>query len=437
MLSPHKKRALLGLGIALAATLPFTIAEVTKEVPPPMPDFKVYVTAAELVREHKSADIYDGADTGADPQLRPSPAGSPFYNIAVAKGVNAPGVYVYLPTLADALVPLAPLPLPAAVRAWLLIDVLALFGTAVLLGWMLGHAPLDRFTLLTFLALLLFRADMSSIYWGQVTIILLLLWTGGIACFAKRHVRESAIFFALATAIKLTPAIVILPMLFWRQWRWTAWYFASLAGILGLLCWVNGPRTVADFFFHVMPPMSGGVPGVMNATLASGINLVYAATHPGGFQRLYITVPRSVTMFAKAISLLAFVTVMVTIYRARQLAGPWERAKVLGLVAVLSLIVAPVSWRHAYTISFPILFLLWLEAFSGYLSNLRLLVLTACTIEFAFIFDSLLGKITHGIAFAAAPFFAPCAGLVLIFSTINAMKHQRREVRIEATSADK
>jgi hypothetical protein len=438
-LKPYQKRTLFALALAFCLTFPFTVAELTKIVPPPMPDFRVYLTAAELVREHKNVDIYDGANLGIDPQGQPAPIGSEFYKVALTKGMPAPGVYVYLPTLADALLPLTPLPLRAALHAWLLIDVLAMLAIAALLSWMVRRPLLGRLTLLIFLALLAFRPDTSAIFWGQISIILLLLWVAGTACFARQHIALSAIFFALGTAVKLTPVIVILPMLFWKQWRWTAWFLASLAGILVLLCWINGPATVAEYLFHVMPPMSSSVAGVMNATFASGVKMLYAAAHPGGFQMLsggfqkHVTVPPSVTLAGRGVSMLAFLAAMTAIYRGRRLAGKLDRAKMLSLVAVLSLIVSPVSWRAAYTFAFPILFLLWMEAFQEEIPRWRLALLAACTMEFAFLFDSLLGKITHGPIFAAAALFAPCAGLLLIFATMNAI-HSRRELPIEAAA---
>jgi hypothetical protein len=96
-------------------------------------------------------------------------------------------------------------------------------------------------------------------------------------------------------------------------------------------------------------------------------------------------------------------------------ASHWDRIKTLALVALLSICIAPVSWRHAYTLALPILFVLWHEAFQRLPSKAWLAALIFFTLAFGFVIDSLIAKVTHGVAFGAVPMIVPITSLVIIF----------------------
>ena len=96
-------------------------------------DFNVYYTAASLVREWQSAQLYEGADTGSDPQKVPAPVDSPIALAARAQGVTGVGLYLYPPVLADMLVPLTRADLSTASYIWLGLNTIFLCGTIVCL----------------------------------------------------------------------------------------------------------------------------------------------------------------------------------------------------------------------------------------------------------------------------------------------------------------
>ena len=91
---------------------------------PDQVDFKVYLTAAQLVREHKGVEIYNDADTGQNPQMRFATPGSIFQQTAASIGIPWVRLYVYPPTLADLLVPFTFLSLQHACDAWLALNFL-------------------------------------------------------------------------------------------------------------------------------------------------------------------------------------------------------------------------------------------------------------------------------------------------------------------------
>jgi hypothetical protein len=66
---------------------------------PDQVDFKVYLTAAQLVREHKGVAIYSDADTGQNPQMRFAAPDSTFQQTAASIGIPQVRLHVYPPIL--------------------------------------------------------------------------------------------------------------------------------------------------------------------------------------------------------------------------------------------------------------------------------------------------------------------------------------------------
>jgi predicted small integral membrane protein len=255
----------------------------------------------------------------------------------------------------------------------------------------------------------------------------LLLWTAGIVLYCKGFARASAIALALAAAIKLTPVIVFVPFLLWKDWRWLRWFFGSLAACVGLICIVNGPATLADFLFHVMPPMSAGIPGILNTSLPGAIEMLYAGITGVDVENVYyITVPAAVITVGKLASAACLLAAFACLVRIARPAEVFSRAKILALIALLATCTSPVAWRHAYTVVIPLLFLLWHEALHRECSYAWLVMLGFATIEFGFIVDTLIAKVAHGWAFGAVPLIGPVCGLILIFHELARMTRLRQ-----------
>ncbi len=385
---------------------------------PDQTDFKVYLTAAQLVREHKGAEIYNGADTGRNPQMQPAPSGGIFQRTAAAMGIPRVDLYLYPPTLADMLVPLTLLSVRHACDAWLALNILALFLAAMLVTWMLYDTAFHWASIAFFVGIFCFRANVWGFGWGQIASVLLLLWTAGIVCYVQGLRRASAAIFALATAIKLTPLLVLLPFLFWREWRWVRWFSLFLASIALVLCLVNGPAALMDYFFHVMPPMSGGCVAITNISIPSGLQQLYLGLAGRDFLDPSTPVPHAVLVGSKMIASAVLLAVLFCIHRLGANLPLMERAKVLSLVALLSLYCSPVAWRSAYGIVFLAAFFLWKDAFERGASSLELLLLVVCTLEFSFFFDTFFLRFTHGVLLSATALVAPATGCVLIVSTL-------------------
>jgi hypothetical protein len=385
-------------------------------------DFKVYLTAAQLVREHKGVAIYNDADTGQNPQMRFATQGSTFQQTAASIGIPQVRLYVYPPTLADLLVPFTFLSVQHASDAWFTLNLLAILGAAMLLTWMLYDTAFHISCIGFFFGILLFRGNGWSFGEGQISSVLLLLWTAGILCYVKGFKRTSAAAFALATAIKLTPLMVLLPFLIWREARWIRWFALSLAVVGLILCLVNGPQSLLDYTLHVMPPMSAGFISASNVSLPSGLQQLYLGLTGGNFMAEDAFVPRAVVLGSKLIAGAVMLMTLIGIYRLGSLRSIMERAKILSLIALLSLYCSPVAWRSAYGIVFLAAFFLWKEAFERGVTKLELLLLVLCTLEFSFFFDTLFLRFTHGVLLSATALLAPASGCLLILYTLRKMR---------------
>jgi hypothetical protein len=391
---------------------------------PDQVDFKVYLTAAQLVREHQGVAIYNDADTGQNPQMRFATPGSTFQHTAAQLGIPKVRLYVYPPTLADLLVPFTFLSLQHASAAWLALNLLTILGAAMLVTWMLYDTVFHLACLGFFFGILCFRANGWSFGEGQISSVLLLLWTAGIVCYVKGFQRTSAAVFALATAIKLTPLLVLLPFVVWRETRWVRWFALSLAVLCLLLCLVNGPQSLLDYTLHVMPPMSTGFLSVANVSLPSGLQQFYLGLTGGNFMAEDAVVPHAVVLASKLIAAAILLATLIGIYRLGPLRSIMERAKLLSLIALLSLYCSPIAWRSAYGIVFLAALFLWKEAFDRGVTKRQLLLLVACTLEFSFFFDTLFLRFTHGVLLSATALLAPVSGCLLILYTLRTMSHQ-------------
>ncbi len=172
---------------------------------PNLADFEVYDAAAEVVHEHRSLHMYDDADTGETFGLRFVGDGRPLTAAAHRLGIERVRLYIYPPILADLLVPFTLVKASVAGRFWLLLNGAALLGTAWFMAHMLGLRLRSKAGAAVGAGLLVLFSTMFCLIWGQVTILLLLLWMAGIYFYGRGRWGLSAGVFALATAIKLTP----------------------------------------------------------------------------------------------------------------------------------------------------------------------------------------------------------------------------------------
>ncbi len=363
-------------GLALAASL---VAGVRNLHRFSHEDFYVYDTAAFLVRSGQSLAIYDGADTGVDPQLRTARPDSKFAETARALGISEVRLYVYPPLLADLMVPFSLV--RANIAAWLWVATCvgmlifagiiasrsmgALWGSAAMLAMISGALAMGLY----------------SMRWGQVTPLLFLLWTLGIFTYRKESPTLSAMALALAGVIKLTPILVVIPFIVLWEWKWLRAYLLSMIALILCMAAVNGPACLIDFQTRVLPSMSGGLSNVDNFSFSSAFQEFYKSAYYAYFHASPVTLTPAEEA-ASLCSLLVMILVCWMIYPRRGKLSLTELWGILAAVSLLSASLAPVSWRQAYIVAVLPLSFLWLDLFRNGLRTVSNWMLIAATLVF-------------------------------------------------------
>ena len=379
-------------------------------------DFYVYDTAAALVRQHAGVAIYTGADRGVDPQFLFQEPASRFAAEARDLGIPAVRMYVYPPLLADLLVPLSWMEAHRAGRVWLILNAAALLLSAALLT-KLSQAPFFGTTglAITVGVLAMFPVALA-VESGQITVLLLLLWVIGMYAYRRGQLALSATAIALAACIKLTPLLAVLPMLAWRDWRWLRAFAVAVGLLLGVMLVVNGPAPLLDYFLHVMPAMSRGVPHLENRSIAAALQILYSALHGGHVVALQATgvVPHWILELGKAVP--AGVALLAVGWPATRKPSLDGRVLARAAFALLSVVAAPVSWFHAFVVGYPLLVLLWGLALRQAWPRWHVVLLVVCSVDLSTaLLNGVRQRTSNDVAAALLAFGAPLVSLALVW----------------------
>ena len=317
--------------------------------------FDVYYTAACLVRGGMSTHLYDETKQHTNPQLRFADPSTVFAQTASAHGIPAVMLYIYPPTLADLMVPLTVFPPAAALIVW---NLLNLAMIVLISGLLMHRLKVQRYLPVSVVAafLFLFRPTLNCLYWGQVSILLLFLLVAGFRCYASGRKNMAGLFFALAAAIKLTPLIVIVPLIAWRDWKSLRAIALWSAVILGALWMVNGSGTLDLYFLHQLPSMSGGGLGggdFCNNRALGNIFYEYLRGSDRSAAPIWLVwmvrlVSAFVHCFAGWLSQLRNVDKL----------PDGQRLEMASIFLLLSSCVSPYSWLYAYVFCAPALVIL-------------------------------------------------------------------------------
>jgi hypothetical protein len=399
------------------------------------PDFQVYYAAGLVVSHHAGAHLYDRPVLSLDPVMRFTSPETPFARVAASRGIEPVLTYVYPPLLADLMMPLSLLPDLPAVITWRVFNTALLLACAWLLGWLLDWKSRSR--LLLFAAMFFFGPAAESIHWGQIGIVLLFCWTAGIVLYAKGYRRTSALALALATSIKLTPLMVVFPLLLWGEWAWLGWYGGALAAGLGAVLVCNGPAPLAAYFLHVLPAMATGVANFENKSISSAMQLVALARHGADVMTAGSLLwdnasspPRPavagwILLPAKGLCAGSLALVLGLILRLGRGIVMARRAWVLAAVATLSIALSPVSWRHSYCVALPLLVLAWHDAFRRTVSGMELALLGLFSIEVgSFYLESFIGRVNHGMVLGASVAAVPVLSVALVAYELLRMRRE-------------
>jgi hypothetical protein len=330
-------------------------------MPSPDLDFYDYYFAAQAVHDNPHADLYAGATDG-NPQLRSAPAGSELFAHARAAGFDDIELYLYPPLLADLLAPFSQLPPHLAAALWRTLNLALVLVSMLLLARMLRLPILSFEFAVLALAAYSFWPIHEAVSLGQIAIIMLALWTVGVVAYFDDRMILSAAAFALATAFKITPILIVPIFLLWKDRRWLVSYISTSLGLVAAMVAINGPRTVG-VYTTVISAMSGGAPAMQNKSLASLVAWAYYGRlfTLSSVHEVMDTPPRALLIAAKAMSGAFYLFCLFLVWRSRRL----DRASRAATIAVFGLVtacVSPVSWRNGYAIALIPLAIFWVKA---------------------------------------------------------------------------
>ena len=276
---------------------------------------------------------------------------TPFARTAKEHGIPAVPPYDYPPTLADLLAPLTVFSPSVAFIVWYGLGLVMILSASVMLARSLGIESLSQTTLIAVL-LILFRPTLATFSLGQVSILLLFLLMAGVTLYLRGRKNVAGLMFALAAAIKLTPLILIVPFLAWRDWKILRATALWVAAILGALWIINGIGTLNLYFFHVLPAMSNGIVDLENRSLESMFQIY-------GHRSFQGTTSIGLTRAARIISaLVVCYAAWLSQSNSKENLLNDQKLEIISIFLLLSCCVAPVSWTRAYVLSAPILIVL-------------------------------------------------------------------------------
>jgi uncharacterized membrane protein len=273
-----------------------------------------------------------------------------------------------------------------------------------------------------------FSPVLQGIATGQVVVLLLLLWTCGAFFYVKNWHIAAGFVLALATSIKLTPLIVVIPLLLWKEFKLLAAFVLTLLLLCVAICFVNSPDCLLDFFTHVLPAMSAGILTRTNASFSVSIERVFAMAH---HQHLAVGLVNQVSMpvllLGKVCSAAVLLAASVLVYSGSPERESASRVKTITLFAILSVCISPVSWGHGYCQCFLALCLLWEQALRQQISGRRLAILFLCTLGLTtyltryILAASWIGS--HPLTASLGLLLLPLSGVVLLLTELWAMRY--------------
>ena len=304
----------------------------------------------------------------------------------------SPTYYIYPPFCAWLFSPLTHLSPRAAYFLWrALSTVMLLMSTYLILRAFLPKVDLAAF-LIAGVGVLSFFPFAEALYEGQVGCLILFLWTLGFYCMRTRRINASAACFAVGTLVKVTPAIAVPIMLLRRQWKWLLSYSATLTILLGASIWRLGWASHWTYATQVFPLLSTGFEGYPLKSLSTVLRNLYLGR--GIFQPSDSwQIPTSLGWLITAANLSLFAGVLFLLLKRKQ-ADEVVLSSELAIVALVSLIVSPIVWRHHYVLVLLPLLSAWLQSRSS-ATNARLGALALITLTLGTPFSDLLLNRLH------------------------------------------
>jgi len=386
------------------------------DLPSAMPnDFPVYYVAGTLTGA--GPELYNVPQV--DPALRPYfvlnnvPSSSVWARQAQRFGFHGAAPFIYPPFAALVMRPLSLFSPRLSLFLWRCVSGLL---TAISVYLILASFTPTQLGLKFVLALtgaFSFFPFVETIDLGQANALILACWAIGIYLAVNRKFTFSALCFALGTLIKINPVLAVGVFVIRRQWKWVAAYFVWLLVLIGISVGVSGWAAQMTYVRTVLPTLSCGAPIAENKSLAGLIQslaigdvVILDASSP----KLLPLIPVACDV-AVGLSAMLYIGMLAFFYRQRNSQG--ALVSELAAIALLSLMISPVSWRHHFLLALIPLIYLWLPE-TKILKQWQLIALVAATLIIGTPFADYAARYLHGSLRLLANGLQPAAALVVL-----------------------
>lgn len=325
-------------------------------------DFLVFYVAGMMSRTADHKDLYylpPEKEAGVGSILwRPVAPLTGWSKLARTAGIQQTDRFLYPPFAAVFFSFLTWVSPPQAVLLWRAISFDLILFSIFLILTDIGFTPRAPTFLICALSAVFFFPVTEMLSIGQVGALILFLWTLGIHFQQRKQTKWSALAFALGAMIKVTPVLVVGVFLIRRQWKWVGWFAGWSVVFAGIGLWHFGWHTNVQFLTKVLPSISCGMPWYLNKSLSSLLTSIYLGRTFFLHSQLPQLISPVVCLVNKLLGLLLFVVVLLCFAKRNNNQADWSFE--LAIIALVSLAIAPVSWRHHFVLAIlPILYL-WL-----------------------------------------------------------------------------
>jgi hypothetical protein len=323
------------------------------------------------------------------------------------------------PIVATLLVPLGKLPYQLSFMVWnILTD--CFFFLALWVCLKLCGALSPATLLVCTLAGFAFQPFMLTLEKGQFGALLLLTWSAAILFADKKQDIASALMLALATIVKITPVLAVGVFVVRRRWKWLAAYTLWMAILMGIGVWHLGVEN-HRLYLAKLSALSCGVPGPYNYSLTGIVQNAYYGDILG-YGHMPAQTPRGLCAVDKMLGLAVYVAVLAFLWKKNQRGDiSWD----LVVMSLITLLIAPFTWRHYYVLEILPLMFVWFLLKAGRFSRPGwvLIVAIICTLVAGTGYpDYLQNHMTSGPIRVCLVGLLPLSALILVLTLLFAYK---------------
>ena len=339
-------------------------------------DFPVFYTAAVIARGTHDR-LYDPA--GKSRVLLASvPSDTPWGQTARAVGFDKTLHFIYPPFAALLLEPLSLARWQVSLLAWRVALAALMLVSTYLTLLLAGKDHLLLKFVLSAAAVFSFFPFTETLFQGQIDPIIVVLWVAGVYLVRADRPVWSALCFAVGTVVKVSPVVAIGLFLLRRQWKWLLSYAGWMTLLTGISVWRLGWANHVLWFTQVLPELSHGVAYYANKSLAALIFEVYLRRVPVMSQ---YDVPSWLGVLVTGGNFLIYCGVLLYFWRKNR--RPTAMVYELVTLALVTIVISPVSWRHHYLLTLIPVIYLWVSLGERWRD---ILVLAAATLAMGTVF---------------------------------------------------